>query len=96
MNFRDLNLACPKDDFSLPNIDAIVDLMTCHSIFSLMDGLIGYNKIKISPKDQDKMNFTCAWRIFYWNLISFHLKNAGATHQIAMTTIFHDMMHKIS
>ena len=37
-DFRDLNKACPKDDFPLPKIDMIVDLTTGHKILSLMDG----------------------------------------------------------
>ncbi len=44
-NFRDLNKACPKDDFPLPNIDMIFDLTIGHEILSLMDGLFGYNPI---------------------------------------------------
>ena len=31
---------------------------------------------------------------FYWNVFPFGLKNVGATYQGAITTIFHDMMHK--
>ena len=42
-DFRDLNLACPKDDFPLPNIDMIVDMMAEYEMYSLMDGFSGYN-----------------------------------------------------
>ena len=45
LDFRDLNKACPKDDFPLPNIDMIVDLIAKHKILSLMDKLLGYNQI---------------------------------------------------
>ena len=31
--------------------------------------------------------------MFCWNVMPFWLKNAGATYQRTMTTIFHDMMH---
>lgn len=63
-DFRDLNNACPKDDFPLPNIDIIVDLTEGHSMFSLMDGFSRYNQIKIAPKDQEKTAFTCPWGTF--------------------------------
>src|SRR5271156_6714973 len=94
MDFRDLNLACLKDDFSLPNIEMIVDMTAGYEMYSLMDGFSGYNQIKIALEDQEKTAFTCAWGTFCWNIIPFGLKNAGATYQRAMTTIFHDMMHK--
>lgn len=61
IDFRDLNKECPKDDFPLPHIDTIVDLTAGHAMYSLMDGFSGYNQIKIAPKDQDKIAFTCPW-----------------------------------
>ena len=57
-NFRDLNKACPKDDFPLPNIDMIVDLIARHEILSLMDRFLGYNQIQIVEEDQHKTTFT--------------------------------------
>lgn len=42
-NYRDVNRACSKDDFPLPNIDMIVDMTAGYEIYSLMDGFSGYN-----------------------------------------------------
>lgn len=95
IDFRDLNKACPKDNFSLPNIDIIVDLTTGHEILSLMDRFSHYNQIKITPEDQEKTAFTCPLGTYCWNIMPFGLNNVGATYQRAMTTIFHDMMHTI-
>lgn len=91
--FKDLNKAYPKDDFPLCNIDIIIDLTTGHGMLSLMDDFFSYNKIKITLEDQDNTSFTCPWGTFCWNVMSFGLKNVGATYQCAMTTIFHDMMY---
>lgn len=79
-DFKDLNKACPKDEFPLPNIDRIVDLTGGHFMLSLMDGFLGYNQIKIAPKDQDKMDFTCPWGTTYWNAMPFGIKNAEETY----------------
>jgi len=62
-------------------------------MLSLMDGFSRYNQIRIAPEDQHKIAFTFSWGTFCWNVMPFGLKNAGATYQRAMTTIFHDMMH---
>ena len=43
VDFRDLNKACPKDEFSLPNVDILVDAVASHERFSFMDGYNGYN-----------------------------------------------------
>ncbi len=34
------------------------------------------------------------WGIFCYKVMPFGLKNAGATYQRAMVTLFHDLMHK--
>ena len=92
-NFRDLNKACPKDDFPLPNIDMIVDLTASHELFSLMDGFSGYNQIHIAKEDQHKIAFTTPWGTFCYNMMPFGLKNTGVTYQCEMEVIFHDLIH---
>ena len=41
VDFQDLNKASPKDDFSLPQFDMLVDSTTGHSMLSFMDGYLG-------------------------------------------------------
>ena len=48
----------------------------------------------MAPEDMDKTTFLTMWRTFCYKVMPFGLKNAGATYQIAMVTLFHDMMHK--
>jgi len=45
-------------------------------------------------KDQDAMEFRTPTGIFCYKVMPFGLKNAGATYQRAMQTIFKDMLHK--
>ena len=45
VDFRDLNNACPKDDFPLPIIKVMVDTITGHEALSFMDGSSSYNQI---------------------------------------------------
>jgi len=49
--FRDLNLACPKDNYPTPFIDQIIDDYVVNKIFLLMDGFSGYNQIQIKPEN---------------------------------------------
>lgn len=49
--FTDLNKACPKDSFPLPNIDMLVDATTGHELLSFMDAFSGYNQILMHPED---------------------------------------------
>ena len=94
VDYRDLNRASPKDDFLLPHIDVLVDNTTQFSVFSFMDGFSGYNQIKMDPEDMEKTTFITPWGTFCYKVMSFGLKNAGATYQRAMVTLFHDMIHE--
>ena len=57
VDFRNLNKACPKDEFPLPNMDMLIDSATEHAMFSFIDGFSGYNQIRMSPKDAAKTAF---------------------------------------
>ena len=94
MDFRNLNKACPKDEFPLPNIDLLIDSTIGSSMFSFMDGYNGYNQIHMAAKDVEKTTFRTLIGNFYYIVMPFGLKNVGATYQHTMTVIFHDMMHK--
>ena len=93
VDYRDLNRASPKDDFPLPHIDVLVDNTAQFSVFSFMDGFSGYNQIKMAPEDMEKTTFITPWGTFCYKVMPFGLKNAGATYQRAMVTLFHDMIH---
>jgi hypothetical protein len=45
MDFRDLNKACPKDNFPMHFIDHNLDECVGSEIFSFMDGFSRYNQI---------------------------------------------------
>ena len=47
INFTDINRACPKDSFPLPQIDLIVDAIAGHELLSFMDAFSGYNQISM-------------------------------------------------
>uniref|UniRef100_A0A2N9FJG1 Integrase catalytic domain-containing protein n=1 Tax=Fagus sylvatica TaxID=28930 RepID=A0A2N9FJG1_FAGSY len=53
----------------------------------------GYNQIKMAEEDKSKTAFVTHWGTFVYDVMPFGLKNAGATYQRAMVTLFHDMIH---
>ena len=92
VDFRDLNVATPKDMYVMPIAYMLVDSTTNNELLSFMDGFSSLNKIFI--EDIPKTAFRCPSFIgtFEWLVMSFGLKNAGATYQKAMNAIFHDML----
>ncbi|KAM2959947.1 hypothetical protein FF1_029702 [Malus domestica] len=94
VDFRDLNDACPNDDFPLPIIEIMVDATTGHEALSFMDGSSGYNQIRMALEDEELTAFRTPKGIYCYKVMPFGLKNAGATYQRAMQKIFNDMLHK--
>ena len=94
VDLRDLNKACSKEEFALPNMDVLIDSTSNHGMFSFVDGFSGYNQIKMTVKDAEKTAFRTPFGNFYYTVMPFWSKNVGAMYQRAMTSIFHDMMGK--
>ena len=94
VDFRDLNVATPKDMYVIPITDMLVNSTTDNELLSFMDGFFGYNQILIVVEDISKTAFRCPGSIgtFEWLIMPFGLKNASATYQRAMNSIFHDML----
>ena len=96
IDFRNLNTASPKDEYHMPVADHLVDATAGHQFLSMMDGYSGYNQIFIAEEDTHKTAFRCPGYIglYEWVVMAFGMKNAGATYQRAMNTIFHDFVGK--
>ena len=94
VDFKDLNVSTPKDLYVMPIADMLVDSTANNKLLSFMDGFSSYNNILIVVKDIRKTSFRCPGSIgtFGWLVMPFGLKNAGATYQRAMNSIFHDML----
>ncbi|XP_016162329.1 uncharacterized protein LOC107605090 [Arachis ipaensis] len=80
VDFTDLNKACPKDAYPLPSIDSLVDSTSGYRTLSFMDAYSGYNQILMHPPYQNKTAFITAYGNYYYKVMPFGLKNAGATY----------------
>ena len=80
VDYQDLNQASPNDNFPLPNINVLVDNTTSFSLFSLMHRFSGYNQIKMVLEDMEKTTIITLWGTSCYKVMSFGLKNAGATY----------------
>jgi hypothetical protein len=97
IDFRDLNRATPMDGYPMSVADLLVDAAAGHKVIRFMDGNAGYNQIFMAIEDISKTAFKCIGHIglFEWIVLTFGLKNAGASYQIAMNYIFHELIGKI-
>ena len=94
IDFTDLNKACPKDDYIMPRVDDLVMRTAGFELLSFMDGYAGYNQIPMRESDEVKTSFITEIGTFCYKRMPFGLKNAGATYQKLVDTMFRDRIQK--
>jgi hypothetical protein len=94
IDFRNLNRATPKDEYTMPIVDMLVNDASGHKVISFLDGNAKYNQIFMDEEGMYKTAFRCAdfVGLFEWVVMTFGLKNGRATYQRAMNLIFHDLL----
>jgi hypothetical protein len=97
VDFRDLNRATPKDEYLMPIAETLINAAADKEILCFMDGNAGYNQIFMAPEDIHKTAFRVpgAVGLFEYVVMTFGLKNAGATYQCAINYIYHDLIGKL-
>jgi hypothetical protein len=84
IDYSDLNKHCPKDPFPLPRIDQVVDSTAGSVLLCFLDCYSGYHQKALHPDDEDKTTSITPHGIYCYKVMTFGLKNAGATYQKAI------------
>ncbi|GJV12568.1 reverse transcriptase domain-containing protein [Tanacetum coccineum] len=75
VDFKDLNKACPKDGYPLPEIDWKVESLCGYPFKCFLDAYKGYHQIKMTREDDENTAFITSQGIFCYSKIPFGLKN---------------------
>ena len=59
-----------------------------------MDAFIGYNQIHMKKENQEKIAFVTSQGLYCYKVMSFGLKNAGATYQRLVNQVFNKQIGK--
>jgi hypothetical protein len=81
----------------MPITDMLINDASGHKVLSFLDGNACYNQIFMAGEDMYKTTFRCPTSVslFEWVVMTFGLKNAGATYPRAMSLIFHELLGTI-
>ena len=63
-------------------------------MLSFLDAFLGYHQIPMHPPDVEKTAFITPHGLYYYNVMSFGLKNVGATYQRLVTKMFKRLLGK--
>ncbi|XP_074377953.1 uncharacterized protein LOC141719470 [Apium graveolens] len=76
VDYTDLNKACPKDHYPLPNIDQLIDATAGYEVLSFLDAFSGYHQIAMNDRDVPKTAFITPKGTYAYIKMPFGLKNA--------------------
>ncbi|GJU99173.1 reverse transcriptase domain-containing protein [Tanacetum coccineum] len=89
IDFKDLNKACPKDGYPLPEIDWKVESLCRFPFNCFLDAYKGYHQTHMAKEDEEKTAFITSQGICCYTKMPFGLRNAGATYQRLVDKAFH-------
>ena len=92
IDFTNLNKACPKDPFPLPRIDQVIDSTAGSELLTFLDAYSGFHQIPLNPDDQLKTAFITPYGAYCYRVMTFGLRNAGATYQRCMQKCLHNQI----
>ncbi|GJZ17319.1 reverse transcriptase domain-containing protein [Tanacetum coccineum] len=94
VDFKDLNKACPKDGYPLPEIDWKVESLCGFPFKCFLDAYKGYHQIQMVKEDKEKTTFITSQGIFCYTKMPFGSTNAGETYQRLVDKAFHKHIGK--
>ena len=94
VDFINLNNVCPKDSFTLPRIDQLIDSTVGHELLTFMGASLGYNQILMKKEDQEKTAFITSQGLYCYKVMPFGLKNVGATYQKLVNQMFNKQIQR--
>lgn len=82
-----LNSLAKKDNYPLPHIDDILDLLEGAMIFSSLDLASGFWQISLIERAKEKIAFVCQEGFFEFETVPFGICNATSTFQRLMGVV---------
>ncbi|GBG59953.1 hypothetical protein CBR_g286 [Chara braunii] len=92
LDYRGLNEYTVRHNYPTPRADDLFDRLSGHHFFTKIDLCSGYHQIRAAEEDQPKPAFRSRFGHYEFTVMPFGLRNAPATFQTAMNTMFQDLL----
>ena len=89
VNYKEVNKFTISDAYPMNRIDDLLQEVGDAAYITTLDCSSGYWQIPVHPDSKQCTAFVTHRGLFHWNVLSFGLKNAGATFQRTMNHILH-------
>ena len=94
VDYRKLNEATKKDNYPLPRIQEIFDVLHGSCYFSKLDFVGGYHQVPIDENDRHKTAFITRDRLWEFNVMPQGIKNGPPTFQRIINKLLGDLQWK--
>ncbi|GJS41867.1 reverse transcriptase domain-containing protein [Tanacetum coccineum] len=94
IDFKNLNSACPKDLYPLPEIDLKTKAVMGFPFKCFLDAYKGYHQIQMDEEDEEKTAFYTDQGTYCYTKMPFGLKNAGAMYQRVVDSAFQTQLSR--
>jgi hypothetical protein len=95
IDYTNLNKACPKDCYPLPQIDQIVDSTSGCDLLSFIDAYSCFHQIKMAKDDRKHTAFVTVDGLYCYVVMPYGLLNALPTFARAMNITLGDLVRDI-
>ncbi|GIY74715.1 retrovirus-related Pol polyprotein from transposon 17.6 [Caerostris darwini] len=86
-DLRKLNSKTIPDNFPLPNLNEMIDMLSGSKFFSTLDLTSGFHQMQMNPSHAHLTGITTEFGLFQYKRLPFGLKNAGASFQRLMSIV---------
>ncbi|GJV81895.1 reverse transcriptase domain-containing protein [Tanacetum coccineum] len=94
IDFKNLNSACPKDYYPIPDIDGKIESVVGFRYKCFLDAYKGYHQVQMAQNDEEKTAFYTDHDTYCYTKMPFGLKNAWATYQRLVDTAFQSQIRR--
>jgi transcription antitermination factor NusG len=94
VDYRKLNQATLKMNYSLPRIDESLEQFKGSKFFSKLDLNSGYFQIRINENDIQKTAFNTRFGSYQFRVLPFGLSGGPSTFMLVMNEVFRDLVDK--
>ena len=95
VDYRRLNAITIADRYPLPRVDDLIEQVSGHALYSVIDLVSGFWQIPVNLADIVKTAFCTVDGLFEFVLMPFGLRNAPATFQRLMDTVLRSLNRKV-
>ena len=94
VDYRDLNEITIKDRYPIPLIQETLAHLAKAKIFTKLDVIAAFNRIRVRSEDEWLTAFTTRWGSYQYKVMPFGLCNAPSTFQRYINNALHDYLDK--